>query len=80
VPRQGATRCRNQQPTKPLHHGTVVHKLHKPGRRSLRSKEASTHTPPQHKGRPLVLTSLRGGLASPTATLSAKDTGNKRRE
>jgi hypothetical protein len=39
------------------------------------------HTlPPQHLGRPLILATLRGGLASPTASLSAKDSRNNRRE
>jgi hypothetical protein len=34
------------------------------------------HTlPPQHQGRPLIQATLRGGLASPTASLSAKDSG-----
>jgi hypothetical protein len=40
----------------------------------------STHPPPQHLGRPLILAKLRGGLASPTASLSAKESSNKRRK
>jgi hypothetical protein len=45
VTRRGATRCRNHLPPEHLHHGTVVLKLHIHDRRSLRSIEASAHTP-----------------------------------
>jgi hypothetical protein len=74
LPRRDATRCRHKWPLELLHHGTFALKLRIQDRRSLRSREASTHTPISIPWKPLILTTLRGGLTTSTAShTSTKD-------
>jgi hypothetical protein len=61
-----------------LHHGTVTLRLHIHDRRSLSVpvKLHSANTPNSVPCQPLILTSLRGGLASSTASLLCQDSDN----
>jgi hypothetical protein len=69
---KSVARCRPEQPPELLHHGTILLKPHIQERCYPCPREASAQTPRRDADeKPLVPATLRGGLASSTASNSS---------